>query len=145
MKRDLLNTLYHAAAIVGLNTSVFLEAAVLNRPGLILVGRDHGDSALRRHTEFPHFQLLANGSFLNVVEDEQACAEAVLQIVRGHDPQQDVRRAFVRRFIRPHGLDLPASRVAVNLFERLVASDPALCTRPERTRSMGLPQRNPTP
>jgi hypothetical protein len=125
VKRDLMNTVHHAAAIVGLNTSVFLEAAILDRPGITLLYRDSRNASLRKHTEFPHFQYLLDGGFLEVAEDERACAERIVRLLNGQDPRRDARRYFVQRFIRPHGLHTPASQVAVNLFERLAAAGPA--------------------
>lgn len=131
VKINLLNTLYHAAAVVGLNTSVFLEATILDRPGLTLMyERADQDPLSKKHTLFPHFEYLLRGEFLDVVEDERSCAERIVAIVRGADRRKEARATFVKSFLRPNGMEVPASRITVNLLERLASASLSPSARP---------------
>jgi hypothetical protein len=118
IRNHLLNTLYYSAAVAGLNTSVFLEAAILDRPGLTMLFNLTGQASRRkRHTQFLHFEYLLRGDFLEVSDDEVDCAAKIVAIVRGGDTKRAARAAFVRDFIRPGGIAIPASRVVVDRLE----------------------------
>jgi hypothetical protein len=125
-KSHLYNTLYHSAGMIGLNTSMFLEAAILGRPGLTFysspqaeLAADNGRAASARHAEYLHFRYLLDGGFLEVVEDAPGCAAKMLAILNGRDDKQAVRQAFVQSFLRPAALDRPARQVAVEALEKI--------------------------
>ncbi|HEY6363142.1 MAG TPA: hypothetical protein VIX63_18685, partial [Vicinamibacterales bacterium] len=102
------DSLHHASAVVGLNTSAFLEAAVVGKPVLSVllpeISRDNQEGTL-------HFRYLleAGGGLLEVsrsLEEHVAQLSATLA-----DPRAGVERArrFTAAFVRPHGLDEPAT------------------------------------
>ena len=107
-KSDYFDSLYHASAVVGLNTSAFLEAAVVGKPVLSVllpeISRDNQEGTL-------HFRYLleAGGGLLQVsrsLEEHVAQLSATLA-----DPRPGVERArrFTAAFVRPYGLDTPAT------------------------------------
>jgi hypothetical protein len=123
VKINLYNTLYHAAAVVGLNTSVFLETAILGRPGLTLLFQDAGHHSDRtKHTQFPHFAYLLQGGFLEVAENEADCAQRIVGIMRGEDRKRGARTTFVQSFVRPNGLESPAGVAVADLLEEMAGS-----------------------
>lgn len=116
-KGDYFDCLHASRAVVGINTSALIEAAILRRPAFTLVGDwfptqegtlhfahiggEDGCLAVARSWE-EHFDHLA----------------AALATPAALEPRLD---AFVRRFVRPHGLDRPAAPLAVEAIERVAA------------------------
>ena len=116
-REGLYNSVFHADAVVGLSTSLFLEAAVLDRPCVAILLRS-GERARVTPSAFMHFSYLSDAGMLEAVDDEQAAAEALARIVeRGEDGRAHARAAFVRSFLRPHGVERDAADVAA---ERLL-------------------------
>jgi hypothetical protein len=113
VKADYFDSLYHAAAVVGLNTSALIEAGIVGRPVLSLVVDENREG----QTGTLHFSHIASeGSLLRVARDwdehERQLAEALASPV---SPE----REFLRSFIRPRGLDQPAAPLLVDSLERL--------------------------
>jgi len=109
-RSDLYNAIVHSLAVVGLNTSLFLEAAILGVPSVAL--RFHPGEAAAVSSSFVHFRYLVEGGFVELATDECAAAAVVHRIATEGDALASERRAFVQMFVRPHGLDRPAADVA---------------------------------
>ena len=127
-KSDLYNSLYHSAGVVGLNTSMFLEAAILDRPGLTFYSRRSEEAggegcAVERHAQFLHFRYLLEGGFLETMADAGECARTMLAILEGQDNKRAARRDFVHQFLRPAGVEAPAHRVAADVLESIAAGE----------------------
>jgi hypothetical protein len=137
-KADYFDALYFCDAVVGLNTSVFVEAAILGRPVLALVlppYRLHQD-------QMAHFRYLTTvaGGLLVTAADLQSHLAQLAKVVGGSREREEQNRRFVGAFVRPRGLDSPATPAFVEAVERLAADgrhapDPAL-TR--QTAARGL-------
>jgi hypothetical protein len=104
------HSMHFARAVVGLNTSAFLEACVLDRPVISLSGLEDR----RNQVRFGHFRHLVNGRFLLTPGTLEAAAQMLGAIVAGEDRQREARRAFVASFIRPAGLGREASAVMLS-------------------------------
>ena len=119
---DYFDSLYTSHIVVGLVTSAFIEAAVVGRPVHTLLlpefemyqeGVQHfryllevGDGLLKVTRTFPeHLTALAGALGQPVQRDEQ-----------------NVR--FVRAFVRPGGLDVPATPTFVRAVEQVASGDP---------------------
>lgn len=101
------DTLYHSAVVIGVNTTGFLESAILDRPCLTIVTpRTSSGQEMRAH-----FKHLMDAEFIEVAKDFPELVERTMRIVSGIDALRENRRKFVRDFIRPHGLTVPATRV----------------------------------
>jgi len=107
-KNDYFDSLYYASAVVGLNTSAFLEAAVVGKPVLSVllpeISRDNQEGTIHFH-----YLLESGGGLLDVarsLEDHVAQLAATLA-----DPQPGVERArrFTEAFVRPQGLGEPST------------------------------------
>jgi hypothetical protein len=105
-----------ADAVVGLNTSAELEAAIVGRPVLTI---GVGDLAPGQEGSSHFRYLLAEqGGF---VEGARDLDEHIAQLRRAlaEDPFAADRRRFVERFVRPRGLDRPASIELADEIEAL--------------------------
>lgn len=104
------NSIRHAAAVIGLNTTVFLEAAVVGRPCISIVEPE------RRHFQdgLLHFRYLREGGFVDFVDAPLEAARSALARLDGVDPFEVKQRAFVQRFLRPLPRDVSASRATAD-------------------------------
>lgn len=115
------HSIHYSEAMVGLNTSAFLEASVLDRACMALptVGEFY------EQERFGHFKHLANGNFIHRPDSLLEAAELLGElIVRKEDPLREARCAFVKHFLRPHSLALDASTVMLDAIVE-AASSPA--------------------
>ena len=117
------DSLFHSHAVAGVATSAFIEAAVVGRPVHTLLLPEY---AIHQSTQHFHYLLEVGGGVLKTARSfpehlEALAAELARPVVRD---EQNSR--FVRAFVRPHGLDVPATPVFLDAVERLaVAPAPA--------------------
>jgi hypothetical protein len=114
--RLLYDTLYHSAAVVGLNTSAQIEAALLGKPVLTLLAPEFE----RGQQGTLHFRYLLeeDGGFVRVAAGFDEHRRHLADAVAGrHDA--GATRAFIERFVRPAGLDRPATPILADAIERL--------------------------
>ena len=112
--QTLFDTVYHSAAVVGLNTSAQLEAAIVGRPVLTVLAPEFAEG---QHGTLHFSYLLKNhGGFVDVAPDFETHRQHLAAAVAGqYDPA--VIRNFVERFLRPRGLDSPATPHMVQAIE----------------------------
>jgi hypothetical protein len=109
--RDYLDSLYYSAAVVGINTSAQIEAAIVGRPVLTIQTREFAHA----QEGTLHFRYLVGDG--GVVRSAASLDEHVTQLAQLLDAAaaassvEHGSREFVRAFVRPHGLDVPASAV----------------------------------
>ena len=118
-KADYFDSLYYCDAVVGLCTSAFLEAAIVGRPVLTLLL-----PAYRIHQDgMAHFRYLLNvgGGLLQTAPDLESHLEQLGEVVGGSRERDARNRRFVTAFVRPRGLDVPATPVFADAVERLAA------------------------
>ena len=101
------DSLYHCAAVFGVNTTGFLESAILDKPCLTLVNSTTSAGQEMR----AHFKHLMDAGYIEVAKDFPELVSKTMQIISGVDLQKDNRVKFVNDFIRPRGLDVSASTV----------------------------------
>jgi hypothetical protein len=114
--QQLFDQLFLADAVVALNTSAELEAAVVGRPVLTITVGDRAPG--QKGTSHFAYLLADHGGF---VETAGSLEEHLAQLVGAleEDPHADARRRFVEIFLRPHGIDRPAGPVLADAIERL--------------------------
>jgi hypothetical protein len=113
-RADYFDTLHYSAAVVGINTSAFIEAAILGRPVLTLTIPETADN----QTGTVHFSYLLNagGGLLEVARSfEQHVEQLEAALAR---KESDVK-PFVREFVRPHGLGTQATALFVDAVESM--------------------------
>jgi hypothetical protein len=121
--QDYFDSITHSAAVVGLNTTAMIEAALLERPVLTVLDPEY---RMQQHGTL-HFRYLLEvaGGFLDVAE---TLDEHVRQLgVTLRRPDLGVRRAraFTAAFLRPFGHRGAATPRFVDEIERLGGSDAA--------------------
>jgi len=120
-KRDYFDSMYHAAAAVGINTSAQIEAGIVGRR----VYSVRVPECLGTQEETLHFQYLLreSGGLLHMAETLDQHVAALADALRGDDGVrgEDAARLreFVRGFVRPGGLDVPATPRLVDAIEAL--------------------------
>ena len=120
---DYVNTLGHAAAAMGINTTAFLEAAVAGLPCLTVVSDRHREGQV----ELGHFRHLLDSQFIETVSNLDALVAAMAEILDGNDRRAESRRRFVKSFLRPGGLE---RRAAETVAEAILATAAAGAARP---------------
>ncbi len=105
--QELYDSLYHAAAVVGLNTSAMIEAALLGKPvHTVIVDEFRGGQAGTLHF---HYFLEVGGGLLHVARNlEEHRGQLAASLARGDAPDPRSER-FVRAFVRPFGPDRTAT------------------------------------
>lgn len=116
-RADYFNTLTYAAAVIGVNTTAFLEAAIADRPCLSIVSERHREGQVDRG----HFHHLLEGGFLEAVPNFDGAVQVMGDILEGRDERRDSRRRFVEHFVRPAGRDRPAGEVMASAILRVAA------------------------
>jgi hypothetical protein len=109
------DSIHHSAGVVGINTSALIESAIVGRTVYTLAlpeVREAQEGTL-------HFRHLvqAGGGLLEVAHtlDEHAAQLAQGLAAEGGDRN----RPFLEEFVRPHGIDSPATPRLVDAVERL--------------------------
>ena len=124
-KEDYFESLHFASAVAGLNTSAFLEAAIAGRAVHTIVLPEFQEN--QEGTLHFHYLQSVAGGLLRVArtfDQHRAQLAATLREPGTDNPNA----AFVKAFIRPHGLDRPATDVfasALEEFGRSPAPAPA--------------------
>ncbi len=114
---DYFDSLYYSSAVIGLVTSAFLEAAIVGRPVMTFTLPEY-----RMHQEeMIHFQYLTSvsGGVLRMAADLDAHFQQLAEVVASPGSRDERNRRFLSAFVRPGGLDAPATPVFVDALERL--------------------------
>jgi hypothetical protein len=111
-RADYFDSLYHSAAIVGINTSAFIEGGIVGRPVHTIVLPELADN----QSGTVHFQYLheVGGGLLEVAH---SFAEHYGQLERSLTEPPSGPKPFVHAFVRPHGR--PATPVFVEQVEAM--------------------------
>ena len=110
------DSIHHCAAVIGINTSALIEAAIVERPVLALEMPEFADT----QTATIHFRYLRveNGGFLKTAVDLEDAARQLEAILSDGDPDAEAARRFVSSFIRPNGLDAACVPLVANAIEQ---------------------------
>ena len=114
-KQSYYDMLFHSKAVVGVNTSAFLEAAIVDKPCVTILTEHYRHS----QSDIGHFHHLLNGDFIEMAAGFPEAAEILANILEGLDIKKVNRRQFVKDFIRPRGIDEQASHVMVSVIEKM--------------------------
>lgn len=116
-KQDYFDSLFHAACVVGVNTSGFLEAGIVGRRTLSV-----------RSPEFPesqegtlHFRYLTAAGLVSLADEIAPHLSELADVVRGEDEPIARIQGFVEEFLRPNGLGTACTPILASALERLAA------------------------
>jgi hypothetical protein len=123
------DSLYYSAAVVGINTSAMIEAAIVGRPVLSIRAPDFAGT----QEGTLHFQYLLpeNGGFVRVAETFDEHAKQLADALASPEAARQQTQRFVDRFIRPRGRHVEATPVVADTLE-------ALALRHVRHRGAGV-------
>jgi hypothetical protein len=123
-KTDYFDALHHSAAVVGINTSAFLEGAIAGRPVFATLLPEHYEN--QEGTIHFHYLLNVGGGLLHTARTlDQHCVQ-LNETLRAGESTSLKSRAFVEAFIRPRGLEAAASPVFADAVEALRTVAPAV-------------------
>ena len=119
-RREYYDSMYHAHAVVGVNTSALIESGIVGRPVYSVMVPEF--SGTQEGTL--HFRHLRRGGLLSLAETPD---EHVAQLARSFASAGEDRervREFIRSFVRPHGLGEAATPHVVAAVEAAAADAP---------------------
>jgi hypothetical protein len=113
-KDDYFDSLYHSRAVVGINTSAFIEAGIVGRSVHTIILPEFEEN----QTGTVHFDYLlrAGGGLLEVAHDFERHFQQLDTATA--NPLTSVK-PFVGAFVRPYGLDRPATPVFADAVEAM--------------------------
>jgi hypothetical protein len=135
-KADFYDSIYHSAAVVALNTSVMIEAAIVGRSVLTVL--DPEFERVQKGTLHFVYLLEVGGGLLRVARTLDEHAGQLAEALAGTDGAEARAQAFVAQFVRPYGLEVAATTLFVDEIERLAES---AAPRAKRTPVPLLPLR----
>jgi hypothetical protein len=126
------DALFHSHAVVGVNTSAMIEAAIVGRRVYTLLAPEFADT--QEGTLHFHYLTAAAGGPLHVAGRLEEHFEQLAAALASPDVAHP-HQAFVRAFVRPHGLDVAATPLLADAIEGLAARRPASAGRSVESRS----------
>jgi hypothetical protein len=113
-------SLLASSAVVGINTSAMIEAAVVRRP--VFSVRD--PAFMHSQQQTLHFAYLSSGAggFTVVADDLRAHVRQLEQLFAAGEPDLRQSDAFVARFVRPLGMTTDANTHLCDAFERVASA-----------------------
>jgi FkbM family methyltransferase len=129
--QGLYECLHHSAAVVGLNTSAELEAAIVGKPVYTVIAGDESADGQSSTLHF-HYLLEEQGGCVRRARDlTEHAAQLRNELETPRAP--DTIRRFAGEFLRPHGLNRPIAPLLAEAIERTVTEGRAPEREPERT------------
>jgi hypothetical protein len=117
-RSDYYHSIYHSAAVVGVNTSALIESAIVGRAVYTVLAPEFRDT--QEGTLHFHHLTHVNGGVLSVAHTMQEHVAQLESAVRGPNDEARCRR-FVETFVRPYGIDVPATPRLVAAIEQAAA------------------------
>jgi hypothetical protein len=112
---DFVNSVQHAVAAIGINTSGMIDNIILGRPCIALVV----DRYSKTQNEAVHFGHLYNSGAMNIAKESADCVEKMANLLAGIDISSSKREGFVKTFVRPYGIQYAAGDLGATALELL--------------------------
>jgi hypothetical protein len=116
--QGLYDSLSHADAVIGLNTSAMIEAGIVGKPVHAIVTEEFAGG----QEQTIHFEYLraANGGLVHEARSLDDHVRQLAAAVHAGAAGGDRQRQFIERFVRPRGIDRPVTPIVVDEIERIV-------------------------
>ena len=108
------SSIYYAVAVMGINTTAYLEVAALDRPCITLYFKEFAETQL-----LPHFHHLEDAGFLESARDTSEMIALLQRILDGADDLATQRDELVKNFLKPMGSEKPSVEYVVDLIEEI--------------------------
>lgn len=118
-KQEYYDSIYHSAAVVGVNTSALIESAIVGRKSYTWTVPELRDT--QEGTLHFHHLVEQNGGPLSVAETPEEHAAQLAAALREPAPR-DWSTPFLESFVRPHGLGEAGAPLFVAEVEQLLAA-----------------------
>jgi hypothetical protein len=119
-RQDYFDSLYHSEAVVGINTTAMIEAAIVGRTVHSVLAEEFKDT--QGGTLHFRYLLAENGGFLRVAGSLSEHAAQVAETFASPEIGRAACARFVRAFVRPHGIDVETTPILVDALERLATT-----------------------
>ena len=116
-RNDFFDSLYHCAAVVGINTSAMIEAAIVGRPVCSLLAQEFANT--QEGTIHFHHLLPENGGFLRIAATIDEHIAQLSGVLRNPETTREETERFVGSFIRPQGLQQRSTPIFADAVTRL--------------------------
>ena len=126
-RADFFDSLVHSAAVVGINTTAMIEGAIVGKSVLTVLAPEFAQEG----TLHFHYLLEENGGFLSVASSLAELDAHLLRVLDRRAADDERRRRFVEAFVRPHGLDRPATPILADAVEELARAQVEAHRRPD--------------
>jgi hypothetical protein len=128
-RADFFDSVFHSSAVVGINTTALIEAAILGRPTLSVLLQDvRGGQSDTLHF---HYLRDVNGGAVAVAPSLEEHVRDLETALADGDAFEQRRRQFVEAFVRPKGVDTAAApRLTSDLAKFVASFQPAARRRP---------------
>jgi hypothetical protein len=116
-RADFFDSLAHSVAVVGINTTAMIEAAIVGKSVLTVLAPEFAQESTL------HFDYLLeeNGGFLHVAQSLAEHVGQLSHVLDGDAAGAERRWRFVESFVRPHGLARPATPILADAIEELAS------------------------
>jgi hypothetical protein len=115
------DSIHHSAAVVGINTSAMVESFVQRRPVLSIRSSEF-ESTQDGTLHFRYLLPEAGGPLRAASTVEEHIAQ-LRETLAAPERDRQAIEAFLRSFVRPHGIDRPATPILADAVEALGARD----------------------
>lgn len=129
-RQDFFESIYHSAAVVGVNTSALIESAIVGRPVLAAVD----ERLANGQAGTLHFDHLArdDGGILTVARTASEHRRQLADALEGRADEAARRERFLHDFVRPHGLEEPSATRFVDALEAACSNGTRAAPPPPR-------------
>jgi len=118
-RQDYFDSFFHCEAVVGVNTTAMIEAAIVGKTVHSVLADEFRDT--QGGTLHFRYLLAENGGFLRVAHSMEEHARQVVETLQAPDVGHAACASFVARFIRPQGIEAPSTPRLVSALEQLGA------------------------
>jgi hypothetical protein len=126
-RSDYFDSMYHAIAVVGVNTSAMIESGIVGR--LVFTVDAEEFSATQEGTlHFQHLKNVEGGLVRKAAHLDEHVAQ-LAGVLSGGSGKNAAAIGFVRAFIRPYGLDVAATPRVVSELEGFAAQPSTVSAR----------------
>jgi hypothetical protein len=115
--QGLYDSLFHADAVAGLNTSAMIEAGILGKPVFTVEVPEFAGG--QHQTLHFHYLLARNGGLVEVADSFRQHVRQLANELLTPGGRRERSLEFVKGFVRPHGLDRPAAPIMVEAIEQV--------------------------
>jgi hypothetical protein len=116
-KAEYFDSLHHSAAVVGLNTSAFLEAAIARKAVFAPLLPEHYEN--QEGTIHFHYLLTAGGGLLHTARTLEEHGRQLNDALLAGMPEARRSERFVEAFVRPRGASVASTPVFIDAVEAL--------------------------